>query len=342
MGEPISLAEHVQSDPQFNYSAFSVSQTLLAYQAGAVTAGTRLISYDRSGKGNMLHEEPGLIQTIALSPSEDRLALAIGLSSGQLTDIWIYDLRTNSKAKLTFDQHSYAPVWSSDGTRIVFDRVTTDSDELVAKDVSSGDEEILFKLARQGSIVPGSSTPQRLFPVAWSSDGRLLIYRTAPGVINALPLKGDRKPVELLDLKLGIAGAALSPDGKWLAYNSNESGIPETYVPLRISPGGTPSTSGGKWQVSDGGGGQPFWRGDGKELFFSDSSLNIFMSTEVSLSADHLRSEKPRYLFDLDAHPTTGYYAVTRDGKRIYMVTYGPGSTAPITVTTNWTDLLKK
>jgi Tol biopolymer transport system component len=342
-GEPISLAEHIQSDPQFNYSAFSVSQTLLAYQAGAVTAGTRLTSYDRSGKGNLLRDEQELIQTIALSPGEDRLAIAIGLSSGQLTDIWIYDLRTNSKAKLTFDQHSYAPAWWPDGTRIVFDRVTSESDELVAKDVSSGAEEILFKVARQGSIGPGSSTPQRLFPVAWSSDGRLLIYRTAQGAISALPLKGERKPAELFDTKTGIGGAALSPDGKWLAYASTETGIPETYVvALRISPDGSPSTSGGKWQVSDGGGTQPFWRSDGKELFFVNSSLNTFMYSAVNFSGDHFHSEKPQYLFDLDAHPVTGFYAVTRDGKKIYMVTYGPGSTAPITATTNWRSLLKK
>jgi len=342
-GEPVSLAEHVQSDPQFNYSAFSVSQTLLTYQTGAVTAGTRLFSYDRSGKASILREEQELIQTIALSPSEDQLAMAIGLSSGQLTDIWIYDLRTNTKAKLTFDQHSYTPAWSPDGKRILFDRVTSESDELVAKDVSTGAEEIFFQLARQGSIGGGSSTPQRLFPLAWSSDGKLLIYRTGPGAINALPLTGDRKPVELLDLKLGTAGAAISPDGKWLAYNSNESGIPETYVvPLRMASDGTPSTSGGKWQVSDGGGTQPFWRGDGKELFFSNSSLNTFMSTAVSLSGHHFRSEKPQYLFDLDAHPLTGFYAATRDGNKIYMATYGPGSTAPITLTTNWSDLLKK
>jgi len=144
-------------------------------------------------------------------------------------------------------------------------------------------------------------------------------------------------------MKIGLGGAALSPDNKWLAYNSNESGIPETYVvPLRISADGTPSTSGGKWQVSDGGGTQPFWRSDGKELFFVNSSLNTFMATTVGISADHFRSEKPQFLFDLDAHPVTGFYVVARDGKKIYMTTYGPGSTAPITVTTNWTGLLKK
>src|SRR5262249_52825139 len=282
--EPISLAEHVQSDPQFNYSAFSVSQTLLAYQAGAVTAGTRLISYDRTGKGNMLRDEQELIQTIALAPGEDRLAMGIGLSSGQLTDIWIYDLRTNSKAKLTFDQHSYAPVWAPDGKRIVFDRVTSEGDELVAKDVSSGAEEVLFKVARQGSIGPGFSTPQAVFPLDWSSDGRLLIYRTASGAISALPLNGERKAVGILEMKMGTGGAALSPDGKWLAYNSNESGIPETYVvPLRISAEGRPSTPGGKWQVSDGGGAHPFWRRDGKELFFANTSLNTLMATAISL-----------------------------------------------------------
>jgi hypothetical protein len=84
------------------------------------------------------------------------------------------------------------------------------------------------------------------------------------------------------------------------------------------------------------------WRGDGKELFFANSSMNTFMSAAITSSGDRFQSEKPARLFDLDAHPVAGYYAVTRDGKTIYMATYGPGSTAPITVTTNWSELLKK
>jgi hypothetical protein len=142
---------------------------------------------------------------------------------------------------------------------------------------------------------------------------------------------------------MGWTGVSLSPGGKWLAYSSNESGLPEVYVvPFRIESDGTPSVAGGKWLVSSGGGTQPEWRGDGKELLFTNTSLNLLMSARVNISGDHFESDKPQVLFPLDAHPIYKYYAVTADGQKVYMVTYGPGSTAPFTVTTNWMDVLKK
>jgi hypothetical protein len=128
-----------------------------------------------------------------------------------------------------------------------------------------------------------------------------------------------------------------------LAYSSNESGLPEIYVvPFRTAADGTPSISGGKWQVSNGGGTGIVWRTDGKEMFFTGSSAATLMSASVNITGDHFQSDTPRPLFALDAHPILNYYAVSRDGQKIYMTTYGPGSTAPFTVTTNWIDLVKK
>src|SRR5262249_53782716 len=117
LGEARALAEHVQSEPQFNYATFATGGSTLAYQTGAVVAGTRLVAYDRAGEQTVLFQTPDLIQTVALSPKEDQLALQFGLSSGQLSDIWIYGLPKNTKTKLTFDQHSYSPVWLPAGTR---------------------------------------------------------------------------------------------------------------------------------------------------------------------------------------------------------------------------------
>ena len=142
---------------------------------------------------------------------------------------------------------------------------------------------------------------------------------------------------------MGTYGVALSPDGRWLAYSSNESGLPEIYVvPFRTGPDGTPSISDGKWQVSNGGGTAPSWRGDGKELFFTNSSAARLMVAAVSITGHHFQRENPQPLFELDAHPIVNYYAVSRDGQKIYMTNYGPGSTAPFTVTANWLDLVKK
>jgi eukaryotic-like serine/threonine-protein kinase len=342
-GEPVIIAEHVQNDPQFNYAAFAVSGSTLTYQTGAVAAGTRLVSFDRKGRPTVLSEEKDLLQTLTLSPKEDQLAASVGITSGQLNDIWIFDLRKNSQTKLTFDQHSFSPVWSPDGRRLAFDRVEADGDTIIAKDVSgSGAEEVLFKLPIQKGNAGGESTPQKLYPIAWTPDGRLLVYR-GPGQVSALALNAGRKSTPLLSTKTAWAGVALSPDGRWLAYSSNESGLPEIYVvPFRTAPDGTPSIAGGKWQVSNGGGTTATWRGDGKELLFTNGSFNTLTSAIVSITGDHFQSDKPQSLFDLDAHPLSNYFAVTRDGQKIYMASYGPGSTAPFTVTTNWLDLVKK
>jgi serine/threonine protein kinase len=341
-GEPVIIAEHVQNDPQFNFAAFSASRSTLIYQTGAVDAGTRLVSYDRSGKQTVLSYEKDLLQTVMLSPKEDQLAASLGISSRQLSDVWVLDLRKNSKAKLTFDQHSFSPVWSPDGKRLAFDRVDADGDTIVAKDVSgSGAEEVLFKLPTQKGNTAGENVPQKLYPIGWTPDGKYLIYRGS-GEVSALALDGGRKSTLLFSTKVGWAGVALSPDGKWLAYSSNESGLPEIYVvPFRTLPDGTPSIAGGKWQVSNGGGTIPVWRGDGREMFFTNTSTNTLMSSSLSITGDHFQSDKPQPLFDLEPHPISNYYTVSRDGQKIYMATYGPGSTAPFTVTTNWLDLVK-
>jgi serine/threonine protein kinase/Tol biopolymer transport system component len=342
-GEPVVVAEHVQNDPQFNFAAFSVGGSSLIYQTGAVAAGTRLVSCDRSGKQTLLSEEKDLLQTIVLSPNEEQMAASLGITSGQLNDVWVFDLRKNTSAKLTFDQHSFMPVWSPDSKRLAFDRVDSDGDAIIAKDVSgSGAEEVLFKLPTQRGNAGGESVPQKLYPIVWSPDGKHLIFR-GPDQVSALALDGSRKLTSLFPAKMGTFGVAMSPDGRWLAYSSNESSLPEIYVvPFRTAPDGTPSIAGGKWQVSNGGGTFPVWRGDGKELFFTNTSANTLMSAKVSITGDHFQNDKPQPIFDLDAHPVSNYYAVTRDGQKIYMTTYGAGSTAPFTVTMNWLDSLRK
>jgi serine/threonine protein kinase len=341
--EPMVVAEHVQNDPQFNFAAFSVAGSILIYQTGAVVAGTRLVSFDRSGKSTLLSEEKDLIQTLALSPKGDQLAASLGISSGQLNDIWVFDLHKNSKAKLTFDQHSFSPTWSPDGTKLAFDHIDAEGDTIIAKAVTgSGAEEVLFKLPSQKGNADGSGVPQRLYTVGWTPDGKYLIYR-GPNGVSALALDGGHKVTPLLTAKLGAYGIAMSADGRWLAYSSDESSLPEIYVvPLRTTPDGTPSIAGGKWQISNGGGTFPVWRADGKELFFTNSSSAALMSVTLSITGDHFQNDKPQPLFDLDAHPVANYYTVARDGQKIYMATYGAGSRAPFTVTTNWLDLVKK
>jgi hypothetical protein len=162
-----------------------------------------------------------------------------------------------------------------------------------------------------------------LYDVGQHEGTSLRRCERCPGEVSALALDAGRKSTRLFSTKTGWASVALSPDGRWLAYSSNESGLPETYVvPFRIASDGTSSIAGGKWQVSNGGG------TTGKELFFINGSYNTLTCSSRSISGDHFQSDKPHLLFDLDAHPISNYYAVTWDGRKIYMASYGPGSTS--------------
>ena len=123
-GDSTVLARQVQNDPQFNFGAFSVVPSVLTYQTGAVAAGTWLVEADRGGKQRVLWKEAGLLQNLSLSPHGDQIVADIGLSSGQLADLWTYNLPKHTRTRLTFDQHSTGPVWSPDGTQIAFSRQT--------------------------------------------------------------------------------------------------------------------------------------------------------------------------------------------------------------------------
>jgi serine/threonine protein kinase len=332
-GEPTALAQNVQTDSQFNNAVFAVSGSTLAYQTGAVVAGTRLVVFDRDGKETVLSRESDLIQAIALAPQGDKIALNLGIASGQLSDVWIYNLLTNNKARLTFDQHSFTPIWSPDGKRMAIQRGVADGYEIVIRDVWGG-----------GSEEKINKENQRIPLIAWSADGNSVLYRLGliGAEIKAVSLRPPHKSVVLTSTKVGWAGAALSPNGRWLAYTSEESGLPEVYVvPFHTGAEG-PSIAGGKWQVSSGGGNFPGWRPDGKELFFAGLGGTTLWSASVRETGERFESDVPRFLFDIPARPVGAFYSPSADGRKIYMATYGPGSTAPITVTLNWQTLVKK
>jgi serine/threonine protein kinase len=334
-GDSKVLARQVQSDPQFNFGAFSVSPSVLTYQTGAIAAGTWIIQIDRTGKEQILWKETGLLQNIALSPNDEQIAADIGIASGQLTDVWIYNLPKHNNTRLTFDQHSSGPVWSPDGKQIAFSRQTDTGSQIVITSVSgSGNEQVVL------------NENQRTLPLYWSSDGRYLLYRlglTLTAEVKVVALRGEHKVAKLLDIRATAGVGSLSPDSKWLAYVSAESGSQQDIyvVPFR-SPSDSVSLGQGKWQITSAGSATPMWRGDGKELYFSTSSYIGIASVPLLASGDHLEVGAVKTLFDMGAHPVSRFYAPTRDGQKFYAVTYGPGSDAPFTVTLNWQALLKK
>ena len=230
---------------------------------------TQLAWFDRSGKELGRIGEPGSYLSPKLSPDGKRVAVYRTTGVGTPGDIWVFDLARNTETRLTFDPaDDLGPLWSPDGNHIAFASTRNHSFGLYQKNSNgTGDDELLLKV--DTTIVPED----------WSLDGRFLVYMITTGGgrdVWFLPLAGDassgaprgsgqtgqaRKPVPFLTTPFFERHAQLSPDGKWMAYVSNESGIYDVYV--QSFPAG-----GGKWQVSTGGGVEPRWRHDGKELFY--------------------------------------------------------------------------
>jgi hypothetical protein len=341
-GEPVPVAEHVETTGR--NGIFSVSATgELAYRAGAAPPENfQPTWFDRQGKALGAFGARGADRGFALSP--DGMSAGVRDAPNSLRgDIWRLDFMRGVRTRLTFRQSAGSPpVWSMDGSRIIF-ASGAGFDALYEK-ASSGAGEEKELLNKAGEVK---------YPLSWSRDGRFLLYHTelAPKTgsdLWVLPLEGDRKPVLLLGTEFNELLAVFSPDMRWIAYMSNESGRYEIYVRPFIAgstgasgPSG-PSLGEGKWQVSKDGGAWPKWRADGKELIFSAPNGSP-MAVDVSSNGSAFQPGVPKQLF---AAPEglAGTWDVTSDGKR-FLMAIAPVQKAvdePITVVLNWQAALKK
>jgi serine/threonine protein kinase/Tol biopolymer transport system component len=336
IGTPVPVLEGVMSSTagtgagQFS---FSNSGSLL-YVAGSAhaQANLNLAWVDRKGAAQPLPAPARPYSYPYLSPDGRLVAVQIG------NDIWIYDLNRDTLTRLTFEGRNILPSWTPDGKRVVYssDKNGTQSLSWRLAD-GSGPEERLF--TGPGLPRPGSFTP----------DGRSLLYvATDPKTVQdiwVLPLEGGeaRKPHVFLQSPFGEFTPFLSPDGRWVAYLSNESGRPEVYV--RPFPG-----PGGKWQISTEGGIGLKWSPKGNELFYRTGPANekvmvVDIQTQPTFSAG-----KPRLLFEAPkaAVPplggTAADYSVSPDGQRFLMVRTQeqPQTSTQINVVLNWFEELKQ
>ena len=328
-GQPISLSERIEVVTSRLNLLASVSKdgTLVYY--GPLRPRTTLAWFDRSGQRIGSVGPPDDYGNLALSPDGKRLAVTVGETSTPAADIWVFDLVRGVGTRLTSEPGGkYNPVWSPDGARIAYGLYRTGVGGMLAARAAngSGAEEVL------------AAGPSKPMTVAWdwSSDGRFLAYALVDSRgwsdLWILPLTGDRKAFELLQTRSTEVGGAFSPDGRWLAYVSNESGTPEVYA--RSYPG-----AGGKWQISTAGGIRPRWRRDGKEIFYFTPDGTL-MSVAVSEGAS-LDFGVPKPLFR--APVRFGYYDVTPDGQR-FLVNVRPEQEEipPITLVLNWVKGLPK
>ncbi len=349
--EPVPVAEQVGTVGATGI--FSVSASgVLAYRQGAAAVGRQTTWFDREGKEIGKFGEPGPDRGFALSPDGTRAAVRdAAIGPGARGDIWRLDFDREVRTRLTFHQGlaSYA-IWSPDGNSIAFAAGTL-FDTLFEKASSgAGEEKELYKKPGETKI-----------PSSWSRDGRFLLYysfRTPKtgSDLWVLPLEGDRKPVPLLGTEFNESVGSFSPDMRWIAYASDESGREEIYV--RPFVAGTKGASGssepalgeGKWQVSKDGaatitpitsGSRPVWRADGKEIIFSGPNGSP-MGVDVNGTGAAFQAGVPKQLFATPA--TIGTWDVTADGKRFLMGVPpgGQNTDEPITVILNWQASLKK
>jgi serine/threonine protein kinase len=331
-GRAVQLADRVSTNT-FG-GLFSISNNgLLAY---AATGGDKrqLTWFDREGKVLGHAGEPTGRDELELSPDGTRMA------EGRVDErgtwgVWMLDLARGVNTRLSFEAGGGSAIWSPDGSQIVYAPAGGQSTDLYRKPANG---------AGQGEVIlhsDGIKTPDD-----WSRDGRFIIYmqreKNASTDLWVLPLQGDRKPVPYLVTPFNEGQAKFSPDGRWVVYTSNESGVKEVYVqPFPVS-------SGGKWAVSNGGGSQPRWSRDGKELFYfaPDSTL---MDVGVTTTVGTFQPGVPKPLFRAAILGGTGggpgvawRWDISPDGKRFLMDTSLEEAMAvPVTVVLNWQSTIK-
>jgi serine/threonine protein kinase len=323
-GDAFPITENVVLNRGYGTANFSASNTgVLVYQSGDYAAAWPLTWYGRDGKSQSNLGEPGRYSRPAISPDGNRVAVQ-ELTPAAGGDIWIFDVARGTHTRFTFDGGSGSQVWTAGGTEIVYNHKGT----LYRKPFDNSRPE--EPLAQVG-----------IGAVSASADGRYLAFmhlgEATEWDIWGLALQGDHKPFPVVQTPASEVLPALSPDSKFLAYCSNESGATQVYITAFPS-------AGAKWQVTTGGGCGPRWRGDGKELFFADGNGGI-LAVDVAGTGNSLVLGTPHVLFRarMQTDGPLGAFDVTRDGKKFLVnsaSTQGGGDA--LTVVTNWTAELKK
>jgi Tol biopolymer transport system component len=306
-GDPTVIAEGIGIASPNGYADFSVSGNgTLFYGRGSVVQRARCAWRDRSGK--VLETiGPAMDGLLAFSLSPDNGRVAYVPAGGQ-SDVWVLDLARATNTRVSFT-NGQGPEWSPDGRQVFY--ANPSGIHRKAAD-GSGEEELVVK----------GRPNDRVNDV--SPDGSLLLFGFDD--IFSMPLKGEPKPQPWVQSKFQETSAAFSPDGRWVAYRSSESGRPEIYIQ------GFPDHR-GKWLISSAGGVLPQWRADGKELFWRGLD-DTLMAASIDLQQAGVRAGQPQPLFRLP--PSS--FSPARDGKR-FLVPEPEGGQQPdrpMVVQLNW------
>lgn len=332
-GDPIKIADQLYVEPGTGKGAFSVSnQNELILQDGDdILDGLSQFSWmDREGNKleTISDNIPSLSLHVRLSPDDKDLVIGrLLIKTFSSFDLWTYGLDRSIWSKLTFTDNSVRyPVWTADGKQIIYSEISDSRTSISIRSADgSGDPELIY------------FDSVNLRPTDLSTDGKYLIFDSGINIM-VLPMKeGKKEPYIFLGTSFDERKATFSPDVRWVAYQSNESGKYEVYI--------RPFEGSGKWKISRNGGSHPRWREDGKELFFLAGEANIMTAVEISSTGNSIELGQEETLFQFPSFGNQGadIYDVTRDGKK-FLVTQSiiNNVQAPLELIVNWKELLKE
>jgi serine/threonine protein kinase len=333
------IADQVGYQPSISWGSFSVSENgTIVYNATLGATLSVLTWYDRAGKELGHVGDIGVVSNPTLSPDGSRVAIDIADAKANDVNVWLGDLNRGTNSRFTFDiSEDVGGVWSRDGTMIAYRSLQAKDTNLFLKQAQGlQPPRLIFSVSANGHPTDD------LIPNSWSPDDKVLLatlQAAAGGSQLALIQPSSGKMTPFLSTQSSESNGQISPDGKWVAYASNESGDWEVYVT-------TFPTATGKWQVSRGGGTEPRWRGDGKEIFYIGPKS---MLTAVSVDTrDSFSSGNPTPLFRTQIRAQVSStdqfsYDVTKDGQRFLVNKYAkPAQVAPLHIILNATSGLPK
>jgi Tol biopolymer transport system component len=340
-GDPVSVTQDIGMGPAGPRASFWASDAgLLTYFASPALEKRPIVWIGRDGKQLEDAAPEDNFNDLALAPGAQRMAVSLGQigSAKRNVNIWVRDFARGVMTRLTFDPaRDLAPVWSPDGKQVAF---------------SSDREGGVFQIFRKDASGAGqeerlSESPNLKIVLDWSRDGKYVLYweqNAGRRDLMALPLEGDRKPIPVVKTQFSEHAGAISPDGRWVAYASNESGRDEVYV--QAFPGaGAGAGPKGQWQVSTDGAADVKWRGDGKELYY-ESLDGKMMAAAIQAGPQDVRIETPRALFSADflVGLLLREFDVTPDGQRFLLIPNSRTANGPerLTVVSNWQAALRK
>ena len=328
-GSPAVVANVVGFQPSTYWSAFTVAENgTLIYNTEVGAAQSALTWMDRSGKELGRIGDAAVVANPTLSPDGSRVAVDISDEKANNVDVWVESATGTGNSRFTFDpSEEVVAVWSRDGKTLAYRNAGSDGPSLLLKPATGLERE------RKRYTLPSTSMDD-IIPNSWSLDDQQILFThqiTSGEYLELIPVAGG-EPTRFLTSKGSETNGQISPDGKWVAYASDESGVWEIYV--TSFPGAA-----GKWQVSRGGGSEPRWRGDGKEIFYIAPSG---MLTAVPVNGENIfATGTPAPLFQIHGRAPISStdvftYDVAKDGNRFLVNRYvKPEHVPPLTILLN-------